>query len=163
MRDTCKRAPCRGSQAAPLAPPHCRSPTQLPPIPRTAPQGRVKHYVFVGSAGAYAADSTEPMHVEGDKRKASAGARSLHAVLCCAVLCRAVLAPRGTVLSRGGCCRCRPVAHAGPTREGGVQQACPPGHLPARLPVCCAPCTASWHPSPLVSPDLQATWRWRST
>lgn len=36
----------------------------------------MKHYVFVGSAGAYAADSVEPMHVEGDKRKASAGALS---------------------------------------------------------------------------------------
>ena len=29
--------------------------------------------MFVASAGAYAADSVEPMHVEGDKRKASAG------------------------------------------------------------------------------------------
>ena len=36
-------------------------------------QGKVKHYVFVGSAGAYAANSVEPMHVEGDKRKSSAG------------------------------------------------------------------------------------------
>lgn len=36
-------------------------------------KGKVKHYVFVGSAGAYAANSVEPMHVEGDKRKASAG------------------------------------------------------------------------------------------
>ena len=27
----------------------------------------------VGSAGAYAANSVEPMHVEGDKRKSSAG------------------------------------------------------------------------------------------
>jgi len=33
----------------------------------------VKHYVFVSSAGAYKADATEPMHVEGDARKASAG------------------------------------------------------------------------------------------
>jgi nucleoside-diphosphate-sugar epimerase len=36
-------------------------------------KGKVKHYVFVGSAGAYEANSVEPMHVEGDKRKASAG------------------------------------------------------------------------------------------
>lgn len=36
-------------------------------------KGKVKHYVFVGSAGAYAANDVEPMHVEGDKRKASAG------------------------------------------------------------------------------------------
>ena len=50
----------------------------------TPPQGKVKHYVFVGSAGAYAADSVEPMHVEGDKRKASAGARSGPAALCAA-------------------------------------------------------------------------------
>ena len=34
---------------------------------------KVKHYVFVGSAGAYVANSVEPMHVEGDARKASAG------------------------------------------------------------------------------------------
>ncbi len=36
-------------------------------------QGKAKHYVFVSSAGAYKADSIEPMHVEGDARKASAG------------------------------------------------------------------------------------------
>jgi len=36
-------------------------------------KGKVKHYVFVGSAGAYVANDVEPMHVEGDKRKASAG------------------------------------------------------------------------------------------
>lgn len=36
-------------------------------------KGRVKHYVFVSSAGAYVANDVEPMHVEGDKRKASAG------------------------------------------------------------------------------------------
>ena len=36
-------------------------------------KGKVKHYVFVGSAGAYNANSMEPMHVEGDARKASAG------------------------------------------------------------------------------------------
>ncbi len=33
----------------------------------------MKNYVFVGSAGAYAADDVQPMHVEGDKRKAKAG------------------------------------------------------------------------------------------
>jgi nucleoside-diphosphate-sugar epimerase len=33
----------------------------------------VKHYVFVGSAGAYEANPIEPLHVEGDKRKSSAG------------------------------------------------------------------------------------------
>lgn len=36
-------------------------------------KGKVKHYVFVGSAGAYKANDVEPMHVEGDERKASAG------------------------------------------------------------------------------------------
>ena len=36
----------------------------------------MKHYVFVGSAGAYEANSVEPMHVEGDKRKPSAGGLS---------------------------------------------------------------------------------------
>jgi hypothetical protein len=36
-------------------------------------QGMVKHYVFVSSAGAYKANPIEPMHVEGDERKASAG------------------------------------------------------------------------------------------
>lgn len=41
--------------------------------PACSQQGKVKHYVFVSSAGAYAANSVEPMHVEGDKRKASAG------------------------------------------------------------------------------------------
>lgn len=35
--------------------------------------GRVSHYVYVSSAGAYDANSVEPMHVEGDSRKASAG------------------------------------------------------------------------------------------
>ncbi|KIZ01034.1 hypothetical protein MNEG_6928 [Monoraphidium neglectum] len=35
--------------------------------------GMVKHYVFVSSAGAYKANSIEPIHVEGDERKASAG------------------------------------------------------------------------------------------
>lgn len=34
---------------------------------------KVKHYVFVASAGAYVANSVEPMHVEGDARKQSAG------------------------------------------------------------------------------------------
>lgn len=33
----------------------------------------MKHYVFVGSAGAYKADSIEPCHFEGDTRKSSAG------------------------------------------------------------------------------------------
>lgn len=33
----------------------------------------MKHYVFVGSAGAYLADPVEPCHFEGDPRKASAG------------------------------------------------------------------------------------------
>ena len=33
---------------------------------------QVQHYVFVGSAGAYKADSIEPMHMEGDERKAKA-------------------------------------------------------------------------------------------
>jgi nucleoside-diphosphate-sugar epimerase len=36
-------------------------------------QDSVKHYVFVGSAGAYEANKIEPLHVEGDKRKSSAG------------------------------------------------------------------------------------------
>ena len=43
------------------------------PAPAPCVQGKVSHYVFVGSAGAYVADPIEPMHVEGDKRKASAG------------------------------------------------------------------------------------------
>jgi nucleoside-diphosphate-sugar epimerase len=39
-----------------------------------SPQGKsLKHYVYVSSAGAYKANSVEPMHVEGDERKASAG------------------------------------------------------------------------------------------
>lgn len=36
-------------------------------------KGKVSHYVFVGSAGAYTANAVEPMHVEGDARKSSAG------------------------------------------------------------------------------------------
>lgn len=36
-------------------------------------EGKVSHYVFVGSAGAYVANAVEPMHVEGDSRKSSAG------------------------------------------------------------------------------------------
>jgi nucleoside-diphosphate-sugar epimerase len=38
-----------------------------------AAKGMCRHYVFVASAGAYKANSIEPMHVEGDERKASAG------------------------------------------------------------------------------------------
>eukprot|EP00877_Chromochloris_zofingiensis_P002016 jgi/Chrzof1/11815/Cz06g11010.t1 len=38
-----------------------------------ATKDSVKHYVFVSSAGAYKADSIEPMHMEGDARKSSAG------------------------------------------------------------------------------------------
>ncbi|KXZ47050.1 hypothetical protein GPECTOR_38g287 [Gonium pectorale] len=34
---------------------------------------KVDHYVFVSSAGAYKADPIEPMHVEGDARKSTAG------------------------------------------------------------------------------------------
>lgn len=33
----------------------------------------MKHFVFVSSAGAYKASPIEPMHVEGDERKSSAG------------------------------------------------------------------------------------------
>lgn len=47
----------------------------------------MKHYVFVGSAGAYEASSVEPMHVEGDKRKPSAGGYLMWACWC------AVLSP----------------------------------------------------------------------
>ncbi|GAB4816663.1 hypothetical protein N2152v2_003709 [Parachlorella kessleri] len=36
-------------------------------------RGSVRNFVFVGSAGAYSANDVEPMHVEGDKRKSSAG------------------------------------------------------------------------------------------
>ena len=36
-------------------------------------QGKVSHYVFVGSAGAYVPRKYEAGHVEGDERKASAG------------------------------------------------------------------------------------------
>jgi nucleoside-diphosphate-sugar epimerase len=36
-------------------------------------KGEVAHYVFVASAGAYKANAIEPMHVEGDSRKATAG------------------------------------------------------------------------------------------
>lgn len=36
-------------------------------------KGNVQHYAFVASAGAYKADDIEPMLVEGDERKASAG------------------------------------------------------------------------------------------
>jgi hypothetical protein len=34
---------------------------------------QVKQYCFIASAGAYEASSSEPMHVEGDARKAKAG------------------------------------------------------------------------------------------
>ena len=40
----------------------------------------MKHYAFVASAGAYKADDIEPMLVEGDERKASAGHVSLGAL-----------------------------------------------------------------------------------
>mmetsp|Transcript_28353 Transcript_28353/g.62316 ORF Transcript_28353/g.62316 Transcript_28353/m.62316 type:complete len:556 (+) Transcript_28353:33-1700(+) len=36
-------------------------------------KNRVKHFVFVSSAGAYKADPIEPMHIEGDSRKSTAG------------------------------------------------------------------------------------------
>jgi len=41
-------------------------------------QGMCKHYVFVSSAGAYKANNIEPMHFEGDDRKASAGEALTH-------------------------------------------------------------------------------------
>ena len=50
-------------------------------------QGKVKHYVFVGSAGAYEANSVEPMHVEGDKRKPSAGRPTRQDLLECVCVC----------------------------------------------------------------------------
>lgn len=40
-------------------------------------QHKVDHYVFVSSAGAYKADPIEPMHVEGDARKSTAGGYTL--------------------------------------------------------------------------------------
>ena len=45
----------------------------------------MKHYAFVASAGAYKADDIEPMLVEGDERKASAGHVSREALQqdCC--------------------------------------------------------------------------------
>ena len=36
-------------------------------------QGKVAHYVFVASAGAYKGNKMEPALVEGDPRKSSAG------------------------------------------------------------------------------------------
>ncbi len=46
-------------------------------------QGSVQHYAFVGSAGAYKANDVEPMLVEGDERKASAGhVRTLQTFIC---------------------------------------------------------------------------------
>ena len=38
-----------------------------------AVQGKVQHYVFVASAGAYVPDGLHAGHMEGDKRKSSAG------------------------------------------------------------------------------------------
>jgi len=45
-------------------------------------QGMCRHYVFVASAGAYKASNIEPMHVEGDERKASAGVTLVFRALC---------------------------------------------------------------------------------
>ena len=43
-------------------------------------KGKVSHYVFVSSAGAYKADAIEPMHVEGEQQM---GARlGYHLVQC---------------------------------------------------------------------------------
>ena len=50
-------------------------------------QGKVQHYMFVSSAGAYNANSVEPMHVEGDPRKSSAG-EILTMEACIALCCR---------------------------------------------------------------------------
>lgn len=64
----------RQRQAPRFPRPPATSLRHLPNLPHPSPpQGMVKHYVFVSSAGAYKADSIEPMHVEGDARKASAG------------------------------------------------------------------------------------------
>ena len=41
----------------------------------------VSHYVFVSSAGAYQANAIEPMHIEEDPRKASAGHCEVEAYL----------------------------------------------------------------------------------
>jgi hypothetical protein len=41
----------------------------------------VQQYCFVGSAGAYVANADQPMHVEGDERKSSAGHTKVEAYL----------------------------------------------------------------------------------
>lgn len=66
---------CPSGTAAGCGPclPCCPGPAE--PAGWLLPQGRCKHYVYVSSAGAYSPNDIEPMHVEGDKRKSSAGAR----------------------------------------------------------------------------------------
>ena len=102
------------------APPACRP---APPARSCrCPQGRVKHYVFVGSAGAYEANKVEPMHVEGDKRKASAGARALPPRRC------GSRQPACLQRGRAGGCAC-PAER--PPCAGSRAWAAPAGHPPA--------------------------------
>jgi nucleoside-diphosphate-sugar epimerase len=55
--------------------------------------GKVKHYVFVSSAGAYLPSPIEPGHWEGDARKASAGHVAVEAALAEAGLPYTVFQP----------------------------------------------------------------------
>lgn len=56
-------------------------------------QGKVAHYIFVASAGAYKADSVQPQAVEGDARKSSAGHVEVEAYLKAESLPFTVLQP----------------------------------------------------------------------
>jgi nucleoside-diphosphate-sugar epimerase len=56
-------------------------------------QGKVKHYVFVSSAGAYTPSPIEPGHWPGDARKASAGHVAVEAALATAGLPFTVFQP----------------------------------------------------------------------
>ncbi|MEW5302673.1 MAG: hypothetical protein WDW36_005434 [Sanguina aurantia] len=56
-------------------------------------KGKVAHYIFVGSAGAYKADGVEPQAVEGDARKSSAGHVEVEAYLKAQSLPFTVLQP----------------------------------------------------------------------
>jgi nucleoside-diphosphate-sugar epimerase len=63
-------------------------------IAAAAAQGKkVKHYVFVSSAGAYTPSPIEPGHWEGDARKASAGHVAVEAALAGAGLPYTVFQP----------------------------------------------------------------------
>jgi hypothetical protein len=74
MVHECRKCSSQAGSRGPLSGVNLKHAHWVPCIaPASHSQGKLKHYVFVASAGAYKADPIEPCHFEGDARKSSAG------------------------------------------------------------------------------------------